>query len=128
MLGRPRLPVAPDPVVTQQELRQPVPGTGPVGDQVRAGPAQVPDRLLNRRIDASSLKIFSASGDTSSGRRIPTRIVFLLVSSPRWIGPAGRAIPVITAGSFRWLLPPSVDDPRKINHDEAEASRPFHAD
>jgi len=59
------------------------------------------NRSINRRIDASSLKIFSASGDTSSGRRIPTKMASLLVSNPKWIGPADRATLVITAGSFR---------------------------
>ena len=46
VFDRPLLPVAPDPVVAQQELRQPVPRAGPVGDHVRAGPAQIPHRLL----------------------------------------------------------------------------------
>src|SRR6266542_1526094 len=35
-----------DPVVAQQDLAQPVPGVGPVGDQVSAGPAQIPLRRL----------------------------------------------------------------------------------
>ena len=49
MFNRPGVPAPPDPVVTQQELAQPVPGAGPVGHHIRAGPAQVPHRLLFRR-------------------------------------------------------------------------------
>ena len=36
----------PDPAVAQQELAEPMPGPGAVGDQVGAGAAQVPHRLL----------------------------------------------------------------------------------
>ena len=38
--------LAPDPVMAQQELTQPVPGTGAVGHQVRPRPAQIAYRLL----------------------------------------------------------------------------------
>ena len=46
LLARPPLGVAPDPIVTQQELAQPMPSPGAVIDQVGPGPAQIPHRLL----------------------------------------------------------------------------------
>ena len=69
-----RLP--PDPVVAQQELAQPVPGTGAVADHRGAGPAQVPHRLLasvGTRIATSSPARCSRASRRQSRRSVFTR-------------------------------------------------------
>ena len=57
---------------------------------------------MNRRIAASSLAIRSVTGICSPGISVATTIVFLDVSIPRWIAPAGDVTLDMTAGS----LPP----------------------
>src|SRR6266540_757408 len=82
-----------------------------------------PRRQASLRIDASSWAIRSTSGICWSAGKIPTEIVSLWTSSPRWMG-ATREI-LATAGSFRMLAPPASV---WVIHEDADRSRPFHAD
>src|SRR6266516_5584196 len=80
-------------------------------------------RPTSLRIDASSWVIRSTSGICWSAGKIPTEMVSLWTSSPRWMG-ATREI-LATAGSFRMLAPPASV---WVTHVDADRSRPFHAD
>jgi hypothetical protein len=51
---------APDPAVAQQELRQPVPGPGPVFDHVGTGAAQIPHGFLLDGRDANGDQLAGA--------------------------------------------------------------------
>ncbi len=82
-----------------------------------------PRRQASLRTDASSWAIRSTSGICWLAGKIPTEIVSLWTSSPRWMG-ALREI-LATAGSFRMLAPPASV---WVIHEDADRSRPFHAD
>src|SRR5215218_2474201 len=73
-------------------------------------------------MDASSWGIRSTSGTCWSAGKIPTEMVSLWTSRPRWIGV--RCETLGTAGSFRMVAPPA---PVWVTHADADRSRPFHA-
>src|SRR5215211_6179126 len=73
-------------------------------------------------MDASSWGIRSTSGTCWSAGKIPTEMVSLWTSRPRWIGV--RCETLGTAGSFRMVAPPA---PVWVTHEDADRSRPFHA-
>jgi hypothetical protein len=84
--------------------------------------AGLPRRPTSLRIDASSWGIRSTSGTCWSAGKIPTEMVSLWTSRPRWIGV--RCETLGTAGSFRMVAPPA---PVWVTHADADRSRPFHA-
>src|SRR5215216_6604903 len=84
--------------------------------------AGLPRRPTSLRMDASSWGIRSTSGTCWSAGKIPTEMVSLWTSRPRWIGV--RCETLGTAGSFRMVAPPT---PVWVTHADADRSRPFHA-
>jgi hypothetical protein len=83
----------------------------------------LPRRPTSLRMDASSWVIRSTSGTCWSVGKIPTDIVSLWTSSPRWMGTPREIL--ATAGSVRMLAPPASV---WVTHVDADRSRPFHAD
>ena len=83
----------------------------------------LPRRQASLRIDASLWVIRSTSGTCWLAGKIPTEMVSLWTSSPRWMGT--RCEILATAGSFRMLAPPASV---WVTHADADRSRPFHAD
>ena len=53
-------PAPPDPAMAQHELAEAMPGTGAVGEQIGAGAAQVPHRLLGHGRDADGHQLAGA--------------------------------------------------------------------